>query len=323
MGTTTVQAQDYLAYYRSVAVAEETLVQKHYDEAVQQYLQAFAAYPYNNPLDCFIAAQVAAYQKDTAACFTFLRRGFCFGLPLSCAQTNLHLRPYIQEEQLSTSINIDSCLSVYRAQINTEARTQMIALFRRDQAVVLHPDTKGLYEPNSLVLKARYRPLWDSLVAAIILLTLNNGFPAEKIIGTQQGDDSLLRPGPHSLLAYYILIHHRHAWPGMQELLLAELHKGNITPQVYAVLADHSNGYSDEAHMRYFALRTCATKACKKELQKRHDEINAARKAIGLCSYETMEQKYAATLQYRKALREHLAPVAAFDFQPDLHFMGQ
>lgn len=321
---TTVQAQDYLSYYRSIALAEETLLQGQYSSALQQYEQTLAAYPYNNPLDCFIAAQVAAYRQDSAACTRFLRRAFCFGLPVSCAWSNLHLKPYIQAAQHNNSlINTDSCLSVYHARINQDARTQIIGLFRRDQSVVLDPGTKSLYEPGSLVLKPQYLRLWDSLTAEVLRITRTYGFPAEKIIGTQQGDDSLLHASPHALFAYYILIHHRQALPLMQELLYAELRKGNITPQTYAALADNSNGYADEEHMSYFALRPCGNKACRKELQKRHAEINAARKAIGLCSYEAMEQKYASTLQYRKALREGQAAVAAFDFRPDLHFMGK
>lgn len=310
------QAQDYVAYYRSVANAEAAAVSGQYREALQQYEATFAAYPYSNPLDCYVAAQLAAYSKDTETCRKLLRKGLCFGLPVTCIQGNLHLKDY-----LPPPASLDSCNSVYLTQINSAARAKAISIFQHDQSIVLSPDTKGLYQPGTFVLKRQYRPTWDSLFAAILQLTRQYGFPAEKIIGTQQGDDGHLRPSPHAAFTYFVLIHHRHAWPQMQTLLQSELVKGNITPQMYAALDDNSSGHADEARMQYFALRPCDSKTCKRMVRNRLAEIDAARQAIGLCTYSVMEQKHLSTAQYYKALREKKTGVATFDFQPDLHFM--
>lgn len=309
-------ANNYIKYYRAIAAAETEVVNGQYTEAILQYSKAFAEYPYNNPTDCYVAAQVAAYAGDSANCYSFLRTGISFGLPLQTIQHNKHLAVYaLPKEELSMLQRI------YEERINKTVRAAMIRLIQKDQAVVHKLPPGALYDNGERSLKAIYQPTWDSMVNEIIQLTTIYGFPAQKIAGTQNGDDTVFRISPHCNYAYFILIHYCNAWQRMGTVLHDELEKGNITPIMYAALADNSNGYNDYAHAQYFSPRPCNDNACKKQVNKHLQEVNAARQEIGLCSYDVMEKKFASTIAYRKWQQKAGAPpVAVFDFHADLHF---
>ena len=324
-----VLATTYLDYYRSIAKAEEAVVNGRYNDALQQYRASFASYSYSNPVDCYIVAQVASYSGDTESCTSFIRRGICFGLPLQTIRSNPHLAPFISEEHskaLSRAV-VDSCWQVYQGRIDKKARATMIGLGRRDQFFIRNlPRGESIYNRDGSTLKQAYLPLWDSLLREIIRLTKESGFPAQKVIGTQNGDDSVFAVRPHSLYAYYILIHHGNAWPQMDSMLWAELEKGNITPQMYGALADYSAGKA-VLPQRYMALRDCEAfvkpKECRESLRGRMQEVNAARSEIGLCSYEVMQKKRESTTAHNKWRREKSrVPKAVFDFQSELHFQG-
>ncbi len=138
------------------------------------------------------------------------------------------------------------------------------------------------------------------------------------------GDEALFAIGPNSVFVYYILIHHGNAWPLMSELLDKELERGNISPQMYASIADHSNGSIDVKRKQYLSLRPCQDKVCARFLKKNLSRIDANRSRIGLCSYEVMVRKHDITRSYLKWAAGRSKPnYPVFDFQPDLHFTGR
>lgn len=315
-------AKNYLDYYHAVAVAEDAVVNGGYEEAIQQYRKTFREYPYNNPIDCYIAAQVAAYTGDTASCIHFLYKGLRFGLPVQTITGNPHLVSCFQKTDQHT---VDSCWRLYQESIDHKARATMLSLIKRDQFLVHSlPPGEHIYDyaPAGSQLKDKYRPVWDSLIHELILLIRTSGFPAQKVIGTQTGEDSLFRTGPNAVFAYPIFIHHSNAWNQVHELLWPELQQGNITPQMYGCIYESSNGNRDyENEVVYLAIRPCQEKKCRKLLQERLPEINAARWKIGLGSYETMEKKFESKRLYYKWCRKASgSKEPVFDFQCDLSF---
>lgn len=318
---TGVRAKNYIDYYRGIAIGEAYVVDGKYEDAVKQYNAVFAQYPYSNPLDCYVATQVAAYIGDTSVAIVLMRRGISFGLPVETINGNPHLQGIFRMLKQAT---VDSCWGVYQSNINHEARAAIIKLIQYDQSIVLKLPPGGLYERGGHELKKVYQPTWDSLLKELVHITTTAGFPAEKVIGTQNGDDSLFICSPRAVFAYYILVHHCNAWPQLKDLLAVELQKGNITPQMYGAIADNSNGYLDYDRMQYFCVRECDSKACKASLNERLDNVNKDRTAIGLCSYTVMQKKFESTRSYHKWVRKGSGtnkPV--FDFQPDMHFMGK
>lgn len=311
---------NYLDYYRAIASAEEAVVNGKYAEALIQYKAAFSQFPYSNPIDCYVAAQVASFTDDISTCTTLLRSGISFGLPVQTILSNPHLAPFVNGKMLEQA-TIDSCWNVYQQRIDKEARAKAIKLIQRDQALVRK---YSIYEQNGYrVLKPQFQPVWDSLLQEVISLTKASGFPAQKVIGTMNGDDGLFAIGPNSVFIYYILIHYGNAWPQIGDLLWTELQKGNITPQMYGALAEYSNGKGDEELLWHFSLRPCNSKACKRHLRQNIGQINTNRYEIGLCSYEVMEQKHETTRAYKKWVKAAASTKAPlFDYQPDLHFMG-
>lgn len=315
---------NYINYYRTVALAEEAIVNGKYDTALKYYQRAFEGYPYNNPIDCYVAAQIASYVRDTEICLKLISNGLCFGLPIQTINSNPHLA------RISNKIDshsIDSCRGIYRKRIDTNARATMLSLIKRDQSIVkgLISVGESLYESNGYTLKNIYRPIWDSLVMEVVKLTNKSGFPAQKIIGTQNGDDSLFRVGPNSVFVTYIFIHHGNGWNDICNMLQTELLKGNITPQMYGVIYESSNGNGPlDTSIRYFASRPCRDKRCKYFVSNHLKEINSNRWEIGLGSYSVMEKKFESQAHYYKWRSKNTKNSRPyFDFQCDLNFQGR
>jgi hypothetical protein len=320
---TTPDTSNYLNYYRTIATAEEAAVNADYKGAIARYQQAFGKYPYNNPVDCYIAAQLASYIDDTALCSDFLRRGLSFGLPAQTIAGNPHLKGPFQKMVRRTA---DSCWEVYQGRIDQAARTKMIAIIRYDQSII-HSLPKGEkfydYSSGASRLTSKYQPVWDSLVNDVISLTRAGGFPAQKIVGTQNGDDSLFKVGPLAIFAVPVFIHHCNAWsPSVGDLLWNELQKGNLTPKMYGVIYEASNGKAGQQNpVDYFASRPCWQSTCRGLVRNHLREIDEARQSIGLEKYEVMEKKFESVVRYRKWRSRGTVPREPFfDFQCDLGF---
>jgi len=312
---------NYLDYFRRIATAEKAVTVGRYQEALQDYRQAFNDFSWNNPADCYVAAQVAAYTEDTLTTKQLLYRGLCFGLHPQTIGDNPHLR--VIARQMDT-MRMDSCRQVYQSHVNSSARAAIITLVRYDQYLIRHTQPYKIRGDHDL--KPQYRPVWDSLVREIIALTGRYGFPAEKIAGTQQGDDSLFRVAPHAIFAHPIFIHQAHAWLQISALLTEQLKLGNITPQAYGLIYEVSNSVhnSYDLPIPYFAIRPCQDTRCKKWMKRRLPEIDRVRNEIGLCSYEVMEHKFADHLLYEAWRRQPQPPrIPVFDFQCELAFQGQ
>jgi len=317
-----VDTGNYLNYYRAVAVAEEAIVNNHYADAVLRYQKVFKDYAFNNPIDCYVASQVASFTGDTTSCVAFIYSGLSFGLPAQTITANPHLAKIFSRLKRGA---IDSCLSLYQQRIDTHARATMLSLIKRDQSVVKSlAYGQSLYEKDGYTLKGCYEPVWDSLVKEVIALTRKNGFPAQKVIGTQYGEDSLFKIGPNAVFVVYIFIHHGNAWQYVGDILREELRKGNITPQMYGTIYESSNGQKTyNAGPVYFASRPCSDKRCRDFVKNNVDAVNKDRWAIGLCTYEVMQKKFESRAAYFTwCNRKTKDSKPYFDFQCDLSFQG-
>lgn len=130
--------------------------------------------------------------------------------------------------------------------------------------------------------------------------------------------------GPNAVFAIYIFIHHTNAWSLVSDKMPAELSKGNITPQMYGLIYEASNGKRGyENEVNYFASGPCWRKECKSLIKHHLREINEARWSIGLGKYEVMEKKDESSMLYRKwCSKEKRAKEPYFDFQFNLNFQG-
>lgn len=311
-------SENYIEYYQQIAKAEEAIVLKEYKKATQIYSNAFDEFAFNNPIDCYVAAQLTAYQGDTILTKTFLLKGISFGIPILTIENNPHLNPYLT---LFDQQSIDSCKKVYAKRINFVARKRTISLSKRDNELV--SGKKSIYDKSGYILKEEYQPIWDSLLIELNDIILKYGFPAQKIIGTHSKNDNLFQVNPHSNYAYFILIHHCNAWKLLGNTLLLELRKGNITPQMYGAIYEYSNGQnSANLPIQYFALRPCQNKLCEQNLKLLNRvKIDEDRWSIGLCSLDIMERKFELNRKYYAwKQKKSINNMPYFDFKCDLNF---
>lgn len=292
-------AENYLGYYTGIARAESLLVAGSYSASLSVYDSLGGSYAWNDPADCYIAAQIAVAAGEMQMGRRALIRGLCSGLPVSVVSRNPNLAPYLDDLHPHgiSKAGLDSCETIYRNRINSEARQAALKLAKADQ-LFIHDRTlsggKSPYGSDGHTLKRELRPLYDSLLGELIRITNEYGFPAERIAGTHGASDSLFKVGATTQYGWYLPVHHGSTWPRLKPLLYAELQKGNISPRLYGAIAD----FSDSSHFEvlpYMALRSCfyhwKERPCKSSVAQRLTAINASRAAIGLCSYEVLEHK--------------------------------
>src|ERR1044072_7915795 len=116
-----IASANYLEYYRAISAAEEAIVNNQYSEALRLYESTFSRFEYSNPIDCYVAAQIASYVDDSQSCIALLRRGISFGLPINTIAGNPHIAAYIGSSPLSQETT-DSCWKVYERRIDRKAR---------------------------------------------------------------------------------------------------------------------------------------------------------------------------------------------------------
>ena len=195
------------------------------------------------------------------------------------------------------------------------------ALSKRDQELVR--EKKSIYDKSGFRLKENYQPAWDSLLLALSHIINLYGFPSQKIIGTHSESDRLFKVNPHSNYAYFILIHHCNSWKLLGDILLSELKKGNLTPQMYGAIYQYSNNQNPtDLPIQYFASRPCQNKKCEQKLNSiGRTKVDEDRWNIGLCSYDIMEKKFEQNRKYYLwKQNQKFDNQPYFDFKCDLNF---
>lgn len=310
------EGQGYLPYHKQIAQAEELIVVGNYNAALDIYDALFRQYSFCFPKDCYVAAQVAAYANAGEKCYYFLTKGFMNGLSPNCLSLNPHLRKWKTTDDRFDKRALDSLRAIYGQHINEAARQRLDELFAADQKIVKQP---GSIYTDDNYLKPSLRPFWDSLYREIKELTKQYGFPGERVAGV--ASFATERIATRNAKAYYILIHHGGIDEELRQLLLAELDKGNIAPEIYGGIIDIGRRFDTR---EYYSIQTCNAELqssdCRKAISSRLHVIDESRSAIGLPSYDCQASKEVSRVQYYR--RKNALPGSPyFDFTA-VHFQN-
>lgn len=165
-----LHARDYSFYYRQTALAEENLRNGRLTDALKHYDSAFARYDFKYAKDCYIAAQIAAYEENNEKTFWYVTYAIRAGVKYQCLQNNRLFKKFWESEYAGTvQREKDSNRSVYLKRIDLEKCKEWSKRFEEEQAV------KGKGE-------VYYQKVADN-VAAIEKLLRRGIFPGERLIG--------------------------------------------------------------------------------------------------------------------------------------------
>jgi len=309
-------SQGYLYYHKRVAQAEELIITGNYNAALDIYDSLFHQYSFCFPKDCYIAAQVAAYAEAGDRCHYFLTKGFINGLSFNCLSLNPHLRKWKAADNRFGQRTLDSLRGIYEHHINSAAKQRLDDLFAADQKIVRQ---RGSIYTADNELEPSLKPFWDSLYREIKELTRQYGFPAEQVAGVASSATEHVTT--RNAKVYYMLIHHGGIDDEFRKLLLAELDKGNIAPEMYGGIADIGRGFDTR---EYYSIQTCNAELqssdCRKAVSSRLNAIDGSRSVIGLPSYNCQASKEVSRVQYYRR-KNALPGKPYFDFTA-VHFQN-
>lgn len=319
-----VPAQNYMPYFKAIARAEMALLDSNYHQSIAIYKEAFQSYNFVFPKDCFIAAQLAAYVKDSNTCRYFLGKGMENGLPWNEIEGNIHLHRWLNASpHHKASLSIDSLQNIYHNKIDQELRREIIAMTVEDQKLrdrVETPLNHFFFYLLKPFAQRRFDKQANEFSKKIHQLTIEHGFPSHRLIGTHDSTDyKKFGTEMGSDYATIILFHSDFAWHYLKGTLPEELQKGNISPKQYALLRDFATRHymygkvKDAAYAdyTYFIRWTYNGKHLGKKARYRRKEqvremeaaIDSARAKIGLPPYRYDRLKKKMTLSYEKLER--------------------
>jgi len=221
----TINAQDYIQYFRLVNEAEYWLEQHEYKYAEELYLKAFdleqAVWK-----DCYLLSKCYAYQGDKERCYQYLQK--CAALPISLGHTIM--RRYDQRDVFGMVFDDPTELEAVAAEL-AEIRGMTDKKYKDKHYTLLNDQLDewlAAYNAVSMpkegiIVKAEDRKAaHEKIVSELLAFIKKDGYPGYYRIGTDMGSILL------SLVAS------KEAWRlAFQPLLEQALHQGQLIPYYY------------------------------------------------------------------------------------------
>lgn len=297
---------NYIEYHKEARSIESDILDSSCQEAVQGYKSLLSKYEFVYAEDCFRAAQTAVFAADIPNAFLFLERAVMQGITKDCIAQDSLLTGLSRAKYWSTfESRYDSLRSIYTSRINWQLREKINELNDLDQK---YRDKHELHPWNFL-----WRPFiwlkWKKITQEIvekelIPLIREYGFPNERQIGVDEATfhHKRKKDGIKSSFAFMILIHYFSVprTAEYNELLFAEIEKGNMHPRQYASLIDFQ--VTNGKNKYYKGLRYNEWGISKDSSE--FDQINQNREDIGLESMETRSQIFKRAIAIGKQRQE-------------------
>ncbi len=234
---------DYGAYHRAVLHAEHLFLNKVFPAAFAQYKAAFTDYPRPFAKDCFVALQLACWQRDTTYADYFFQKAFENGINREMTGMAGHINTYLRRSD-AYERRIDSlykaCRPRYLNALNLDQRFEVEALLKKD----------GLYHEmpaEYATLKVRdslYGRVVDANVLALAAMIRRHGLPGEKTAGIQDAKLDDLHAPQYWMRMTALATHIFHHQPWAAQLLRSELlqavRDGELHPRSYALIYEWS-----------------------------------------------------------------------------------
>lgn len=235
-------AQDYNAYYEGINKAKRSLLLDSLEKATHHYFETFQKFDFVFARDCFNALELASNLREVQKTDYFLRRCLTQGIDFDFLQEHSILADFKKSDAWPKILSDkDSLWSVYERNVNWEIRSEINAMFAKDQEMRDLADKHRFNIFKRRKLNKQLEELDRKLVLRMIEITKQHGFPGEKLIGL---DVESMHPKIKTKrlttgMPIVILIHH-YSQPNAlhNTLLLEEVTKGNLLNEHFATISD-------------------------------------------------------------------------------------
>lgn len=280
-------SQCTLEYYNKINEAKVAVLENDIESAMVLYEEVFKNTNYPFARDCYHAVELAIMANDTIKLSYFLRKAITVGIKIEdieeAGKVNSYLdRPFYH----AIKVEEDSLMQIYTSRINWDIREEVNQLFLEDQKI-----REEYYSANFLKRK-KIGKKWEELnarqVDRLIEITKEYGFPGEKLIGLDRTEmHPKIRTKNYSAgMPIVIFIHHfSQPNPSYDELLLAEVEKGNLYNEHFATICDFEAEFGSGKYKTfgYYGLR--------QQPKVMNDNIlNLKREKIGLLKIAQIKQ---------------------------------
>lgn len=283
----------FLEYYYQINRAREKLLMKEYAESIEIYKKAFQAFEFQFARDCINASELAAYINDNNSVLFFAECCLKRGVKIEYFEENEIYSSFTKSNFWDVLIsNAPKYVEVYNQSINMLIRKEIRTMFAEDQSM-----RKRYYAWYNFFFRNVLAKKWEKLnsqqLKRILEITHEYGFPGEKLIGIDCSIDHFPLNDQRfsSGMSIVIMIHHfSQANPSFDEILKAEVVKGNLFNEHYATNCDFQVKYGDNQVEKDgpYQLRF--------KFDIGEETINENRATIGLMSVKLMEQMNEQTI---------------------------
>lgn len=287
--TSTGKKNDYITYHYYANNSNCFLMNEQYDSAIFYFDLAFSieqnGYSNEDRNDFYNAAKCYNYIGDTVNTYKFLRKSIQTGKILKDIEmdTFFNLTKQSHLWKILTK-DYDSLRNEFLTKLDTLLRDEIDLMAANDQKYrIIFLNTGG--NEDSLKKMQKQIDAFNEERLAFIIDSI--GFPGYKKIGTDRADILILHTSKQFREKYFpILVH--------------EIGKGNINPQVVAGMIDQMMFFSDNKQLYGTVLKTDPVLGLELVPFKYSDliKIDSLRRGIGLTKLSCFMQEYRVNLPY-------------------------
>lgn len=243
--TDLVCQQNYLQYAAGISKAETMILHDHFDSAFIVYDQVFVSFEKCFPNDVFIAAQAASVMNDFKRCWTYLKKGFEWGLKTECLRYPAFKA--FNSSHYSDSIDryFPQLHAIYQSRINQSYRQECLNLYYRDQKA------NRTHQPMNILIPAlakRAEKRLDDTCAALLaelrlLMVRYDGFPSVVNTGVRDtfyANTHSVSDGRDYWIIATLFWHYSYAFQEFDSVLYNAVLDGNLSAWHYALIRDFS-----------------------------------------------------------------------------------
>ncbi len=247
---------DYVNYSLTIKEAERNIINENYQNALQNYINAFQYTDKPLANHCYTAMQVSAILNDSKHFKFFASKALSRGLLPSYFKTDSLINDFMIRKKITSFINSKFKTEHlhYQKSIDSFLLDTIKELSNLDNKLkIYYLDSLANKDPSN---KKKYYEIYDSIIGSIVEKHLfpiikKYGYPGERKIGFEEvGFENSYNFAFTNNRAKLILLHYfsfpRHC--DYNNLLLEEVYNGNLLPEHYASFIDFQAKFGNDEY---------------------------------------------------------------------------
>lgn len=297
--------QNYIDYQKTINRVDNDICANQLESALLRLDSVHELYSFIYAKHCYKALQISCKLKDSSEIDKWLTKSFVQGIPFWIVQEDSILKTVFAFDNCKeTLLEYDSLRKIYLGKVNVPLRITVDSLIEIDQRLT-HQVNDGFILLRYTFHLYRWLKNNKRQLEIIKQLTANFGFPGEQLIGLPNHCENPIKFQPNMSLGmllqetntYIMLIHcFSNPRPDLNELLIAEVKKGNIPANQFGAINDFMAAYGKNKYGNYSYYNVWHTDPFEENIR----SINDNRNKIGLMPFEEQERNQRLFYERRK-----------------------